>query len=303
MYDVVIIGAGVAGMTAALNLRRNNRTVLILEEESIGGQMATSPRVENYPSFKAISGGEIADKVFEQISDLGAELELEKVTGIVKNGKGFIVKAGDKEYPCKSVIIATGVKHKHLRFKNEEEFVGKGISYCALCDGAFYKGEEVAVVGDGNSALQYAILMSSYCPKVYVYTLFDKFFGDKQLVDTLLSKENVIWKPNTALCEYLGENEFEGFKYKENGEIKEHRIKGLFVAIGQVPDNKKFEDVVALDKDGFIIADETCKTSCEGIFVAGDCRTKAVRQIVTSIADGSVSALNASLYIDNNFKD
>lgn len=301
MSDIVIIGAGAAGMTAALYALRNGKSVKILEEETFGGQIANSPRVENFPTIKEISGSDLADRLFEQITALGAEFELEKALSVEKNGKGFIVKTDYGAHEAKSVIIAAGVKHKHLRFPHEEELTGNGISYCAICDGPFYSGEEVALVGDGNTALQYGILLSSYCPKVYVYTLFDRFFGDESLVKTLLSKQNVIWKPNTSLTEYIGTDKLEGFRYKENGEIKEHRIGALFVAIGQIPDNKKFENLIALDKDGYIAANESCETSCEGVFVAGDCRSKKIRQLTTAAADGAVSALAACAYIDKNF--
>lgn len=301
MSDIIVIGAGAAGMTAALYALRNGKSVTVLEEETFGGQIANSPRVENFPTVKEISGGDLADRLFEQITALGAEVELEKALGIEKKGKGFVVKTEYAEREAKSVIIAAGVKHKHLRFANEEELTGNGISYCAICDGPFYTGEEVALVGDGNTALQYGILLSGYCPKVYVYTLFDRFFGDEALVKTLLSKKNVIWKPNTALTEYIGSDKLEGFRYKENGEIKEHRIGALFVAIGQVPDNKKFTNLVELDQDGYVAADETCATSCDGVFVAGDCRAKKIRQLTTAAADGAVSALAACAYIDKNF--
>ena len=301
MSDIIVIGAGAAGMTAALYALRNGKSVTVLEEETFGGQIANSPRVENFPTVKEISGGDLADRLFEQITALGAEVELEKALGIEKKGKGFVVKTEYAEREAKSVIIAAGVKHKHLRFANEEELTGNGISYCAICDGPFYTGEEVALVGDGNTALQYGILLSGYCPKVYVYTLFDRFFGDEALVKTLLSKKNVIWKPNTALTEYIGSDKLEGFRYKENGEIKEHRIGALFVAIGQVPDNKKFANLVELDQDGYVAADETCATSCDGVFVAGDCRAKKIRQLTTAAADGAVSALAACAYIDKNF--
>ncbi|PWM73448.1 MAG: thioredoxin-disulfide reductase [Bacillota bacterium] len=301
MSDIIVIGAGAAGMTAALYALRNGKSITVLEEETFGGQIANSPRVENFPTVKEISGGDLADRLFEQITALGAEVELEKALGIEKKGKGFVVKTEYAEREAKSVIIAAGVKHKHLRFANEEELTGNGISYCAICDGPFYTGEEVALVGDGNTALQYGILLSGYCPKVYVYTLFDRFFGDEALVKTLLSKKNVIWKPNTALTEYIGSDKLEGFRYKENGEIKEHRIGALFVAIGQVPDNKKFANLVELDRDGYVAADETCATSCDGVFVAGDCRAKKIRQLTTAAADGAVSALAACAYIDKNF--
>ena len=301
MSDIIVIGAGAAGMTAALYALRNGKSVTGLEEETFGGQIANSPRVENFPTIREISGSDLADRLFEQITALGAEVELEKVLGVEKKGNGFLVRTEYAEREAKSVIIAAGVKHKHLHFKNEEELTGNGISYCAICDGPFYTGEEVALVGDGNTALQYGILLSGYCPKVYIYTLFDRFFGDEALVKTLLSKKNVVWKPNTSLTEYIGTDKLEGFRYKEGNEIKEHRIGALFVAIGQVPDNKKFENLVLLDKDGYIVADETCTTSCDGIYVAGDCRTKKIRQLTTAVADGAVSALAACAYIDKNF--
>ena len=301
MSDIIIIGAGAAGMTAALYALRNGKSVTVLEEETFGGQIANSPRVENFPTIKEISGSDFADRLFEQITALGAEVELEKVLSVEKKGKGFSVRTEYAEREAKSVIIAAGVKHKHLRFPHEEELTGKGISYCAICDGPFYTGEEVALVGDGNTALQYGILLSGYCPKVYIYTLFDRFFVYEALVKTLISKKNVIWKPDTALTEYIGTDRLEGFRYKEKGEIKEHRIGALFVAIGQVPDNKKFENLVALDKEGYIAADETCVTSCDGVFAAGDCRAKKIRQLTTAAADGAVSALAACAYIDKNF--
>ena len=194
VYDTIVIGAGAAGMTSALYLRRNNKTVLVLESESLGGQIATSPRLENFPSIQEISGEQFADNLYEQIIKNGADVEIEKVVGLEKNENNvFCVKTEYKQYKSKTVIIATGVHHKTLRTKsNREDLVGKGVYYCAICDGAFYKGREVAVVGDANTALQYVLLLSGYCSKVYVYTLFDKFFGDKVLIDNVKRKSNVI---------------------------------------------------------------------------------------------------------------
>ncbi len=301
MYDLIVIGAGAAGMTSALYALRNSKTVLVLESESLGGQIANSPRLENYPSIKEISGEQFADNLFEQITDHGAELEIEKVIGIEKIGEGnFKVKTEYKEYSAKSVVIASGVKHKHLRTKSDrEDLVGKGVYYCAICDGAFYKGQEVAVIGDANTALQYSLLLASYCKKVYVYTLFDKFFGDKAHVKALLSKDNIEWRPNTSVVDFIGENELTAIEYKDaDGSIKRHELPAVFVAIGQIPDNKAFADLVELDSMGYIIADETCKTKTEGLYVAGDCRTKGVRQVATAISDGAVAATNACLYIE-----
>lgn len=302
MYDLIVIGAGAAGMTSALYALRNSKTVLVLESESLGGQIANSPRLENYPSIKEISGEQFADNLFEQITAHGAELEIEKVIGIEKLGEGnFKVKTEYNEYSAKSVVIASGVKHKHLRTKSDrEDLVGKGVYYCAICDGAFYKGQEVAVIGDANTALQYSLLLASYCKKVYIYTLFDKFFGDKAHVKALMAKENIEWRPNTSVIDFIGDKELTAIEYKDaDGNVKTHELPAVFVAIGQIPDNKAFTNVVDIDNMGYIIADETCKTKTEGVYVAGDCRTKGVRQVATAISDGAVAATNACLYIES----
>ena len=302
MYDIIVIGGGAAGMTAALYALRNSKTVLVLESESLGGQIATSPRLENFPSIKAISGEEFADKLFEQITDMGADFEIEKAVSAEKNSDGtFTVNTEYKQYSGKSVIIAAGVKHKHLRTKSgRDDLVGHGVYYCAICDGAFYKGKEVAVIGDANTALQYALLLSSYCTKVYVYTLFDKFFGDKGLVKALRAKDNIEVRPNTSVTDFIGEKELTAIEYKDkDGNICRHEIPAVFVAIGQIPDNKAFSNLVELDKDGYIVSDETCRTKTEGLFAAGDCRIKAVRQVVTAVADGGVAATNACLYLES----
>lgn len=301
MYDIIIIGGGAAGMTSALYALRNGKKVLVLESESLGGQIATSPRLENYPSIKAISGEQFADNLFEQITSMGADFEIEKAVRVDKHDGIFTVFTEYNTYEAKSVIIAAGVKHKHLRTKSDRnDLVGKGVYYCAICDGAFYKGKEVAVIGDANTALQYCLLLSSYCKKVYVYTLFDKFFGDKTLIKAVKSKENIEWRPETSVIDFIGEDYLTAIEYKnKDGEILRHELPAVFVAIGQIPDNKPFENLVDLDKDGYIVADETCRTRTEGLFVAGDCRTKAVRQVVTAVADGGVAATNACLYLDS----
>ena len=302
MYDLIVIGGGAAGMTSALYALRNSKTVVVLESESLGGQIANSPRLENYPSIKEISGEQFADNLFEQITAHGADLEIEKVVKIEKLGEGnFKVETEFNEYFSKSVIIASGVKHKHLRTKSDrEDLVGKGVYYCAICDGAFYKGQEVAVIGDANTALQYSLLLSSYCKKVYIYTLFDKFFGDRAHIKAIMSKDNIEWRPNTSVTDFIGEDHLTAIEYKDgDGNIKTHELPAVFVAIGQVPDNKAFENLVDIDNLGYIISDENCKTKTEGLFVAGDCRTKAVRQVATAIADGAVAGTNASLYIES----
>jgi len=302
MYDLIVIGAGAAGMTSALYALRNSKKVLVLESESLGGQIATSPRLENFPSIKAISGEQFADNLFEQITALGCEVEIEKAVGIEKLAdKTFVIKTEFNEYKAKSVIIASGVKHKHLRTKsNRDDLVGKGVYYCAICDGAFYKGREVVVIGDANTALQYSLLLSSYCKKVYVYTLFDKFFGDSMLLKALRSKENIEVRPNTSVIDFIGEDELKAIEYKDkDGNIITHEIPAVFVAIGQIPDNKAFANLVDLDENGYIISDESCKTKTEGLFVAGDCRTKAIRQVATAVADGAIASTNASIYLES----
>ncbi len=300
MTDIIVIGAGTAGMTAALYALRNGKSVLVLEGDCVGGQIANSPRVENFPSVKAISGSELADNLFEQITALGADFELDKVQNVEKTAEGiFRVKAEYGLYEARAVIIATGAKHKKVGVKGEEEFTGNGVSYCAVCDGAFYSGEEVALVGDANTALQYSLLLSNYCKKVYVCTWMDRFFGDKALSDALLEKENVVWIKNVNLTAFEGGEELSAcvFDNRETGEKLVLPVKACFVAIGQQPDNEAFKNLVTLDKDGYVVAGEDCLTDTEGVFVAGDCRTKSVRQLTTAAADGAIAAMAACKYL------
>lgn len=275
-YDIIVVGAGPAGMTAALNCLRAGKSVLVLESDSFGGQISFSPRVENFPSYQKISGAELMDKLYEQISEWGAQIELEKAQSIVKTPFGFELTTDYNTYECKSVILATGVKPRKIGIEREDELVGSGVSYCALCDGAFYSGEDVCVIGDANTALQYALVLSGYCKSVHICTLFDKFFGDKALLDLVLARPNVRYTHNLALKEFIGEDELSALRF-ENTQTHENVIvdaKCAFICIGQVPNNTAFANLVELDKAGYIVADENCTTSCEGIFVAGDCRTK-----------------------------
>ena len=300
MIDIAIIGAGAAGMTAALYALRNGKSVTIFEQNSIGGQIAQSPRVENFPSIKSISGLELADKMFTQITDLGVNFMFGEILSLEKLNKEFILKTEFETIKAKAVIIATGVEHRKLNLENEQTLIGNGISYCALCDGAFYDEEEVCLIGDGNTALQYALLLSATCKGVHVLTLFDKFFGDKALVDALKSKQNVKITHNVSLTKFVGENKLTGlvFKRKDGSELKID-TKAVFVAIGQVANNKKFLPLVELTKDGFIIADENLQTKTEGLFVAGDCREKRVRQLTTACNDGAIAATTACTYLES----
>lgn len=299
-YDIIIVGAGPAGMTAALNCLRAGKSVLVLESESFGGQIAYSPRVENFPSYQQIAGAELMDKLYEQISQWGAQIELECAQKIVKKEQTFIITTDYNEYECKSVILATGVKPRPIGVEREEELIGKGVSYCALCDGAFYAGEDVAVIGDANTAIQYALVLSGYCKSVTICTLFDKFFADKALLDLTLARDNVRYFHNLSLKSFVGEDELSGLIFENTQDKSAFNIacKAAFVCIGQIPSNEVFSTVAELDEHGYIVADENCATSCEGVFAAGDCRTKKIRQLVTATADGSVAAFYACQYAD-----
>ena len=301
MTDIIVIGAGTAGMTAALYALRNGKSVTVFEQETIGGQIASSPRVENFPSQQSLSGLELSDRLFEQITSHGAELELGKVLSVEKKGEGhFVVTSEYGEYEAKAVILAGGVHHKKIRLPREDELVGNGISYCAVCDGAFYKDKDVALIGDGNTALQYALLLSNYCNKVYVCTWFERFFGDQSLVKALKSRENIQWIPNCSLKGFIADDKLTGlqFGYREKEGGFDLAVEGCFIAIGQVPDNKAFSNLADLDKDGYVVADESCTTKTPGFFVAGDCRTKKIRQLTTAAADGACAAVAAGNYIE-----
>jgi len=299
MYDIIVIGGGMAGMTASLYARRNNKKVLILEKESVGGQIAKSPKVENYPTLKEISGSELADMTFEQILALDVKFELENVLKIDKNNNIFTVITDYNTYEAKSVIIATGAKPRMLGVSGEEKLIGNGVYYCAICDGPFFSGKEVTLIGDANSALQYALMLAGYCTKVNLITLFDRFFGEKQLVDSVKNTKNIEITHNLKALRLLGERKLEGIEFeKPDGSKVLHQTNALFVAIGQVPDNKVFAGLADLDSNGYIISGENCKTKTEGLFVAGDCRTKNIRQVTTAISDGAVASTNACKYLD-----
>lgn len=287
-------------MTAALYAKRSGKTVKIFEKESFGGQIASSPKVENFPSIKEISGLELSNNMFEQIMELGVEFECEDVLEITKENDCFKVTTDYNTYLATSVIIAAGVKHRTLNLEHEEELIGKGVSYCAVCDGAFYKGKDVAVIGDANTALQYTLMLSDICNKVYLCMLFDKFFADQTLVDRLKEKENIIVTKEISLKEFLHHEELTGLRFENTQTHQElsFSVDACFVAIGQVPNNDRFSNLVDLDDKGYIISSDTT-TKTEGLYVAGDCRTKHVRQLTTAVGDGAIAAMNAVNYINN----
>ena len=302
MYDIIIIGAGPAGLTAALYARRAEKRVLVIEKETFGGQITHSPRVENYPGFESLSGSELGGKLFDHALALGAEIELDTVTGIRAAEGGIEVFCEGSTHLGASVIIATGSRHRNLGIEGEERFVGEGISYCAVCDGAFYKDKTVAVIGGGNSALQEAVLLSESCAHVTVVQNLGFLTGEESLQNILRARDNVDFILNATVDALLGEDTFAGITIRDavSGETRDLTVDGIFVCIGQVPENDAFAGVVTLNDRGYVVADEAClpTSTIPGVFVAGDCRTKAIRQVTTATADGAVAALAACRYLD-----
>ena len=300
MYDVIVIGAGTAGMTAGIYARRAGKTVLIIEEKNYGGQIINTPEVENYPGISKVSGFIFANNLYNQTRELGTEFKFEEVIKIQNNSGYKVVATNKTKYQGKTVIIATGAKNRPLGVNNEDKLTGAGVSYCATCDGAFFRGKDVAVVGGGNTALEDALFLSDYCNLVYVVHRRNEFRGEKGLTDILKEKGNVKFVFDSVVKSIKGEQSVEGLEIlnvKKNT-LSEIKVQGAFIAIGQMPDNEKFSDMVELDGKGYIKADETCTTNTEGVFVAGDCRTKQVRQLTTAASDGAVAALAACSYIN-----
>lgn len=298
MVDILIVGSGPAGLTAALYGRRANKSVLVLEKNGFGGQITFSPKIENYPGFNQVSGNELADQLLEQVMAQGAEVDLDEVTAIGRDGDLFTVVTENGVHEAKTVIIATGAKHRLLGVPGETGFVGNGISFCAVCDGAFYTGKEVVVVGGGNSALQEAILLSDLCKSVTVVQNLPHFTGEQKLVEQLLKKENVKTILGATVKEFRGGDELESVIIETEAGEQELATDGVFVAIGLAPENGPFADWMDLDRGGYAASDESCLTKTEGLFVAGDCRQKGVRQITTATADGATAALAACHYLD-----
>ena len=301
MKDIIIIGAGPAGMTAALYALRADKSVLLLEKENFGGQITFSPRLENYPTIMEISGSEFANLMLEQVMAHGAEIELAEAKEIKDMGDYKVVCTEYGDFEAKTVIIATGSKHRHLGLEGEEELIGSGISFCAVCDGSFFADKHVAVIGGGNTALQEAVMLSDICSKVTIIQNLPFMTGEKRLLSILENKNNVDMIFNTVLTGLeaaSGELSAINIKNTETDEMTRFELDGMFIAIGQAPENDAFKNVSALDDYGYIIADESCLTDTDGVFVAGDCRTKRIRQVTTASADGAIAALAACRYID-----
>ncbi len=299
MYDIIIVGAGPAGLTAAVYARRAGKSVLVLEKDTFGGQVTFSPKLENYPGFQEISGNELAQRMLEQAMALGAEIDMATVTEVVDGDvKTVVGEAG--RYEARSVIIAAGARHRRLNLPGEEEFIGNGISFCAVCDGAFYKDQHVAVIGGGNTALQEIALLAEICEKVTVVQNLAFLTGEEKMIQLLQSKNNIDYIYNTVVTGYEGETNLQAIRLlnTETQETSRLEIDGIFLAIGTAPENDAYQKVAKLNEYGYIVSDESCQTGTPGIFVAGDCRTKAYRQVATAISDGAAAALNACRFLD-----
>ena len=300
MYDIIIIGGGPAGLTAAVYALRAGKKVLVIEKNGFGGQIAYSPKVENIPGTQQISGSEFAEKLIEQAMNLGADVELENVIRVESEGERKRVYTEEGScYEAGALILAVGVKHRMLGLPGEEALIGRGLSFCAVCDGAFYAGQETAMIGGGNSALQEALLLSEVCRKVTVVQNLPFLTGEQKLQDALSERENVRIILSTVVTEYLSENgELKGLRLRSDSGAEEVlSVDGAFLAVGLVPENEAFAHLAKLDDRGYFAATEDCLTATEGVFVAGDCRAKQIRQVTTAAADGAVAAMAACRYL------
>ncbi len=300
MYDIIIVGAGPAGLTSAIYARRANKHVLVLEAKSYGGQIINTLDIENYPANNHISGFDLATNMYEQAKELGTEIKFEKVVEI-KNKVGYkeVITTSNK-YKCKALILATGSENRKLGLSNEDDLIGKGVSYCATCDGAFYKDKIVAVVGGGNTALDDALYLTDICKKVYLIHRRDTFKGEESTLNKLKEKNNITFIYNSNITKLNASDVLESIEVTDNeGNKKLLEVSALFIAVGQIPENQNFAKLIKLDEKGYIIAKENCHTNKKGIFVAGDARTKDLRQLVTATSDGAVSATEAIKYINS----
>lgn len=300
MHDIIIIGAGPAGLTAALYALRAGKSVLVIEKGVFGGQMTFSPKIENFPTAMEISGNELADKMVGQVLAHGADMEMDTVLSVEDCGNIKKVHGESADYEAKAVIIATGAAHRHLGLDREEDFIGNGISFCAVCDGAFYKDQTVAVIGGGNSAMQEALLLAKTSKKVIMVQNLAFLTGEGKLAEEIEKADNIDVIYNSVAQDILGEDTFRGVRIRntETGDTADIEADGMFVAIGLVPETAPFKELIALDPYGYAQADESCVTDVPGIFTAGDCRKKTVRQITTAAADGAVAALAACKYVE-----
>lgn len=304
MTDLIIVGAGTAGLSAAIYARRSGKSVLVLEKMTYGGQIINTPEIVNYPGIKNISGFEFATGLYEQATALGAKVDFREVTEIRKGREGrtdgFTVVTPSASYECGAVILATGAKNRPLGLPGEQKLIGSGISYCATCDGGFFRGKVVAVNGGGNTALEDAMYLSNLCSHVYLIHRRDQFRGEAALSEALAARENVSFVLNSEVTALNAEGSLKSIQVRNRvtGEEQTLEVDGLFIAIGQMPENTPFASLIKLDEKGYIVAGESCLTEEPGIFTAGDCRTKEVRQLTTAASDGAVAATAACAYLD-----
>ena len=301
MYDIVIIGAGVAGLTAGIYAKRANKTVLILEKKSYGGQIINASNIENYPGEEHISGFDLATKLYNQNKSLGVDIFYEEAKNVKKENKEFIIETNKNTYRSKALIIATGTNNRKMNLTNEDNLIGKGISYCATCDGNFYKNKEVAVVGGGNTALEDALYLSNICKKVYLIHRRDKFRADLKTVEELSKKDNIEVILNSNVTNLIGNDHLEMIEVTSNDKKNNLEVAGLFIAIGQIPESELLNGKIEIDESNYIISNENCHTNIEGAFVAGDVRQKNLRQLVTATSDGAIAATEAINYINKDF--
>lgn len=300
IYDIIIVGAGPSGLTSALYAKRAGQSVLLIEKESFGGQIVLSPNVENYPMSESMSGMELTDKLVAAVMALGAEFEVGAVNEVLNDENGnFKVKTDYSEFTSRTLIIATGLKHKMLGIENEQRFIGNGISFCAVCDGSFYKDKVVAIVGGGNTAVQDAVYLSKICKKVYLIHRRETFRAEDYVVKKIEQCPNIEMLMSSKITALYGDAQLERIKIQTDTAEEILDVSALFVAVGQAPANEIFKNLVELDEVGFVKADETCRTDNEAIFVAGDCRSKSVRQLVTACADGAIAAIAACEYLES----
>lgn len=297
MYDIIIIGAGPSGMSAALYALRANKKVLLLEKECFGGQIINASSIENYPALSNVSGYDFATNLYNQIKSLGVILKYEEVLEVTDRKEVITRK---DTYKGKNIIIATGLKKRKLNLENEDKLLGSGISYCATCDGNFYKNKKVAVVGGGNTALEDALYLSNIASKVYLIHRRDKFRGEKKLISEVKEKNNIELILNTNITKIIGTDNLNSIEITDNrNNISKLEIEGLFIAIGNIPDNNRFKNIIDLDENGYIIANANLKTKTDNIYVAGDTRVKTLRQLVTATSDGAIAATEIIKEMEN----
>ncbi len=298
-YDILIIGGGPAGMTAAIYALRANKTVLIMEKEVIGGKIASSPLIENYPGIQEIKGIDLSEQLQEQVTKLGGEIRMEEALKIEEDGKDKVVVTKTGSYRGKTVIVATGTRYKMLGLEKEKNFLGRGISFCATCDGFFYKGKTVAVIGGGNTALTNALELANICQKVYILQMLDYLTAEPILIKRIQEKKNVEIIYGISITSWIGKEKIEGIEIEKAGKKEIIKVDGVFLAIGQIPETKVVTPKMHINEKEYIEANADMSTNIEGVFAAGDCVSKPVRQLTTAVNDGTIAAISAITYIDH----